>query len=667
MTRVHAELPSKRFDEDRAPAEAPFRDPDLPLATRVADLLARLTLDEKIALLHQEQPAVPRLGLAAFSTGTEVLHGMAWLGVATVFPQAIGLASSWDPELLGRVATAVSDEVRAAAERTEAPSGLNVWAPVVDLLRDPRAGRNEEGYAEDPLLTGVLSTAYARGLRGDHPRYLKTAPTLKHFFAYNHEANRDTASSGVRPRLLREYYLRAFSPAVRAGAAAGVMLSYNLVNGRPNHLSPYVAELLDWAPEDLLIVSDANGPSNIAGSQGYYPTQPEGHAAALRAGLDTFTDQDPTFTLANLHAGLDRGLLTEADIDRAAGALLRLRFRLGELDPAEGNPYRGIRPDVIDCAGHRALAAEAVRRSIVLLKNDGLLPLSGRALHRIAVLGPLADTLNQDWYSGGLPYAITPADGIRAALAGGTAVVHEGLDQIALRVRTTGHYVTAVPGAAGAPLSARPSHGAAPEPAQLFDLMDWGTRNPDGAGRGGAVGVWSLRSHANRRIITVRPEPDQVLVDDQTQPNGWVVQETFSPVPAGDGEGDGDGGMLLAHLGTGRYVTVRADGTLSVTADPTDATTFDLLTIFDGAAAAAAVAAEADLAVVVLGNHPMVNGRETEDRHNLDLPPGQDRLLRAVRAANPRTVLVLETGYPVELNWAQANVPAILWSSHGGQ
>lgn len=170
--------------------EYPFQDPSLPVQKRVSDLLSRLTLEEKVSLMHQYQPAVPRLGIPAFKTGTEALHGVAWLGEATVFPQAFGLAHTWDRYLIKQIGSAVGDEVRGFHHLDPAANGVNVWAPVVDLLRDPRWGRNEEGYSEDPFLTGEIATAYASGLRGDHPFYLKTVPTLKHFLAYNNETDR---------------------------------------------------------------------------------------------------------------------------------------------------------------------------------------------------------------------------------------------------------------------------------------------------------------------------------------------------------------------------------------------------------------------------------------------------------------------------------------------
>ncbi|MBP8538178.1 sugar hydrolase, partial [Streptomyces sp. MK37H] len=172
----------------------PFRDPRLPVRTRVEDLLARLTLDERIAMLHQYAPGVERLGLAPFRTGQEALHGVAWMGPATVFPQAVGLGATWNPELVRRVGEAVGREARAMRAR-DPRVGLNVWSPTVNLLRDPRWGRNEEGYAEDPYLTSALATAYTRGLRGDHPDRWRTAPVLKHWLAHNNETDRDTTSS----------------------------------------------------------------------------------------------------------------------------------------------------------------------------------------------------------------------------------------------------------------------------------------------------------------------------------------------------------------------------------------------------------------------------------------------------------------------------------------
>jgi beta-glucosidase len=619
----------------------------------VADLLGRLTLAEKVALLHQYQAAVPRLGLAAFRTGTEALHGLAWLGPATVFPQAIGLASTWDPDLVRAVGAAVGDETRAFHHKDPSGAGLNVWAPVVNPLRDPRWGRNEEGYAEDPWLTGVMATAYAQGLRGDHPRFLKTAPTLKHFLGYNNETDRDRTSSNLPPRVLHEYELPAFAAPLAAGAAVALMPSYNLVNGRPAHLSPLIGDLVrGWAPEDIVVVSDAGAPGNLVGSQRYHADHAAGYAAAVRAGLDSFTqdDADPGPTVGHLTEALRRGLLTESDVDVAVRRLLAMRFRLGEFDPAEDNPYAGLTEDVINCPAHQALARQAARQSIVLLRNDGLLPLQAT---RVAVIGPLADTIYEDWYSGTLPYAVT----VRAALTerlgadgrgngdrGGPAVSYaEGVDRISLSCQ--GRYVVAADSPDGAPLTLH-SGGDAGE-AAWFDLFDWGR------------GVDAVRAVANGRHVSV--DDDGFLVNDQPRPNGWVVRETFRLVERLDG-------VVIHHVATDRYVAVDPDGRLRAdAADPADAAVFTVELVSSGIAAATAAAQEADVAIVVLGNHPLINGRETEDRADLALPAAQEALVRAVYAANPRTVLALTSSYPFAIGWAHEHLPAVLWSAHGGQ
>ncbi|MFC4589395.1 glycoside hydrolase family 3 protein [Sphaerisporangium corydalis] len=618
------------------PVPGTFRDPGRPIAARIADLLGRLTVEEKLGLLHQYQAAVPRLGIGAFRTGTEALHGPAWLGPATVFPQAIGLASTWDPDLVRSVGAATGDEVVAFHRKDPAAAGLNVWAPVVNPLRDPRWGRNEEGYSEDPWLTGVMGTAYARGLRGDHPT-LKTAPTLKHFLAYNNESDRCVTSSNLPPRVLHEYELKAFRPAIAAGAAVSLMPSYNLVNGRPATLSPLINDVVrSWTDEDLLVVSDAHAPANLTGSQAYYADPAEACAAAVRAGLDSFTQDDdrPGDTLRHLRTALDRGLLTEADVDTAARHALAIRFRLGEFDP--GTPYDDITEAVVNRPEHQALARRAAAQSIVLLKNDGILPLGEPS--RVAVIGPLADTLMEDWYSGTLPYAVTAHAGLAERCV---TEFHEGVDRVALHA--PGGLVTAGQDFGGAPLAV----GAAPDPRLTwFDLFDWGG------------GAYALRAVANGRYVTAGD--DGVLVNDQPGPNGWEVRQTFrlDERPRGT--------VVLRHISTGHHVGL-VDGTLRLTGDPDAAAVLTMELVESGAQAAAELAAGADVAIVVAGDHPLVNGRETEDRTGLGLPPAQEALLRAVHAANPATVLVISSGYPFAVTWAEDNVPAILWSSHGGQ
>ena len=617
-----------------AEVAAAFRDPALSFGERAADLLARLTGPEKIAMLHQYSPAVDRLGLAGFRTGTEALHGVAWNGPATVFPQAVGLGATWDPALVTELGVAVAQEVRALHDADPAVS-LNLWAPVVNLLRDPRWGRNEEGYSEDPWLTAAMAIAYCRGLRGEDPGYLRTAPTLKHFLGYNNEDDRDTTSSVLRPRVLHEYELPAFRDPVQAGAACGVMPAYNLVNGRPCHVSPYLALARSWTDEELLISSDAWAPSNLVDTEHYFADHRAGHAAALRAGLDSFTDHgdNPAFTVAQLTGALACGLITMADVDRAVRRKLLVRLRLGEFDP-DGGPFASDGAGLLNGAGlndavHRRLARHAARRVIVLLKNDAAtLPLRPEPGTRIAVTGPLSGMVCADWYSGTLPYQVTAADGLREAMSalGGEVTGSAGIDRIVLRATSRD----------GLRLGE-------------FDVVDWGND------------IVTLRSTANGCYLSTRD--DGTLAADVTAPNGWVVHETFAITRLDSAR------VLLRSTVTDRYLGIDPDADTLTASAPTAAEAEPLSwdIIADGTALAAAAARAAYAAVVVVGNHPLINGRETQDRVTLALPPGQERLIRAVHAANPRTVVVIVSSYPYAVTWAQQNVPAIAWTCHGGQ
>ncbi|MFJ4331667.1 glycoside hydrolase family 3 C-terminal domain-containing protein [Streptomyces sp. NPDC088935] len=634
----------------------PFRDPQLPFAKRVDDLLSRLTLDEKTAFLHQFAPAVERLGIAAFRTGQEALHGVAWMGPATVFPQAVGLGATWNEELVRRVGEAVSKEARAMRARDERV-GLNVWSPTVNLLRHPLWGRNEEGYSEDPKLTSAIATAYTRGLRGDHPTYWRTAPVLKHWLAHNNETDRDTSSSSVRPRVLNEYDLRAFRETVEAGAVAGVMPAYNLVNGRPNHLSPYLGRhLRAWTEDELLVCSDAGAPSNLVDSEHYFDTHEEATAAALRAGVDSFTDHgtDSSRIVARLRGALEQGLLTEADVDAAVRRQLSVRFRLGEFDP-EHDPYAGV--DDFDTPEHRALAREAAEQAVVLLKNDGVLPLAPDT--RVAVVGLLADECKLDWYSGTLIHRSTPLEGLYERFGADRVSFAEGVDRVRLRT-ADGTFLHVLP-SDGSPAETPGAEGAL-DPALLAGRTDLPPLTTDAVGTELALvdwgeGVLTLRAPDGRYLSVAE---DGYLRASADQPGGWVVQETFRLEPHGDGH-------LLRHTGTGRPVQVAADG-VQVAApdtDDTDAEVFELVVAEHGEDAVARAAAGADVVVVVAGNDPHINGRETEDRTTLRLPAHQERLLRAARAANPATVLALVSAYPYAVDVAA--LPAALWTAHGGQ
>ncbi|MDQ0371719.1 glycoside hydrolase family 3 protein [Cellulomonas humilata] len=605
---------------------------DRPFAARAQELLDQLTPAERLALLHQHAAPVPRVGLGPFRTGTEGLHGVAWLGTATTFPQPVGLAATWDADLLERVGTVVGTEVRAkhAADPTVS---LNVWAPVVNPLRHPRWGRNEEGFSEDPHLTAYLATAYARGLRGGHPTYWRTVPTLKHLVAYGNETDRSVTSAQLSPRVLHEYELPAFRGPIEAGVVGAVMPSYNLVNGRPNHVA---RELLDevrgWTQASLFVVSDAGAPTNLVVGERYYDDHVEAAAAAVRAGVDSFTDHDadPTRTIAHLTAALERGLLDQADVDRAALRQLELRLATGELDP-DLDPWASVNAADLDLPASRALAREAATRAVVVLENDGVLPL--RHGSRVAVVGPHADQVLADWYSGTPPYTVSIAEALDPV------DVVNGADTVALRSRTTGDYVDV--GTDG--MLVATARTAAPH-----DVTDWGE------------GVLTLRAVGSGLLWT---GAGWILRADAPSVHGWVAQESFRA------HRHDDGSVSLQHTGSGRWVMVQRDGGVLV-ADASSAATaerFTLRTVRSGTARAVDAARDADVVVLAVGNDPHLLGRETEDRPHLRLPESQAELARAVLEANPATVLVVVSSYPYVLGALGDDAAAVVWSAHGGQ
>lgn len=629
--------------DDNLQAVPEYRDPTLPFAQRARDLLGRLTLPEKVALLHQHAPAVERLGLAAFHTGAEVLHGVAWLGVATSFPQPVGLAATWDPALLTRVGAVVGTELRAKHAADPAVS-LNVWAPVVNPLRHPRWGRNEEGFSEDPHLTAELATAYARGLRGEHPAYWRTVPTLKHFLAYSNETDRALTSSQLRPRVLHEYELPAYRGPVEAGVVGAVMPSYNLVNGRPNHVArELLDELRSWTDASILVVSDAAAPGNLVTFERYHPDHVTSHAALVRAGVDSFTDNDADAapTLERLHAALERGLLDEADIDRAVLRQLELRLATGELDP-DLDPFV-VPADAIDLPEHRALARESVARSVVVLANDGVLPLREGAT--VAVVGPLADRVLHDWYSGTPPYLVGLGTALAQRLGPEHVRVVDGADTIALRSHTTGRYVRQVD--AATPLTADAPDAA--DPGAAVEVTGWGD------------GLLTLRA---TRTGLLWSGAGWVVRADSTRVGGWVAQESFRL------HRHPDGTWSVQHVGSGRWVRVQQDeaGTLVAEApDAASAERFTLRTLASGHAAVAAAAAESDVVVVAVGNDPHLLGRETQDRPHLRLADEQTEIWRTAHQANPRAVLAVVSSYPYALGRIAEDAAAVVWSSHGGQ
>ena len=364
-----------------------FRNPKLPLKERVRDLLSRLTVEEKIGLLSTHQLPVERLGIGEWYVGQEVARGYVSRDPeepSTVFPQPIGLASTFDPNLMEQLGEIAGEEAR-FYHRKDSKGHLMLWGPTVDPERDPRWGRTEEGYGEDPFLIGEMTTAYTQGMAGNDPVYRRTIPTLKHFCANNNEKDRILCSSNVTPRTLHEYYYRAFESSIVRGGTGSMMTAYNELSGVPACMNPDLQPLVKdkWGLE-FIVTDGADFSQNVLAHRSH-ATHAEALAACLKNGNDVMTDADDMVAAAARDA-LDRGLLTEADIDRAVGNSLSGRFRLGEFD-GDSCPYN-TEPAETDTLLHRAVNRVAAMEQMCLLHNNGILPLHLRPLSLIHISEP---------------------------------------------------------------------------------------------------------------------------------------------------------------------------------------------------------------------------------------------------------------------------------------
>ncbi len=408
-----------------------YLDPSRPIQKRVADLISRMTLPEKVSQMQHDAPAIERLHVPAYNWWNECLHGIGRAGIATVFPQAIGLAATWNDKLMFQVATAISDEARAKHHQAlrngehGAYQGLTFWSPNINLFRDPRWGRGQETYGEDPYLAAQMGVAFVKGLQGDDEHYLKAAATPKHFAVHSGpEKDRHHFNAQVSQKDLWESYLPAFEACVVEGKAASVMGAYNRLNGEPACASPtLLGDILrgKWG-FDGYVVSDCGAIGDIYQHHQLAASAAEAAALAVQHGCDLECGE----TYAALTEAVDTGLLPEADIDLALTRLFTVRFKLGMFDPPQIVPYAQIPYSVNDCSAHQALALQAARESLVLLKNEGgVLPLS-KELGAIAVIGPNADdgrVLLGNYH--GTPSApITPLAGIEAVVSPKTRVIY---------------------------------------------------------------------------------------------------------------------------------------------------------------------------------------------------------------------------------------------------
>ncbi|MET0622856.1 MAG: glycoside hydrolase family 3 C-terminal domain-containing protein [Pyrinomonadaceae bacterium] len=664
-----------------AGAGAPvYLDTRLPVERRVADLVSRMTLEEKVAQMMNKAPAIERLGVPAYDWWNEALHGVAYAGRATVFPQAIGLGASWDTALMRRVATAISDEARAKHHEAVRQGnrgrfyGLTFWSPNINIFRDPRWGRGHETYGEDPHLTARLGVEFVRGMQGDDPKYLKTIATPKHYAVHSGpEPERHFFDAAASARDVRDTYLPAFRAAVVEAGAGSVMCAYNRVNGEPACASNFLLNDVlrgEWKFGGY-VVSDCDAVADIYKHHKYTKTEEEGVALAVKRG----TDVTCGYEYRALPAAVKQGLISEAEIDVAVKRLFAARFRLGMFDPPELVKYAGTPYAVNDSAAHRELARAAARESLALLKNEGdTLPLK-KDLKTVAVIGPNADSLEVllGNYHGIPSKYVTAVEGIRAKVSPGTTVLH------AAGTTLTGEALIPVPASAfttddGAPgLSAEyfANEELKGEPAvRRTDAQlnfNWFTDPP-------APGIpydkfsarWTGRltppASGTYRFGAKADDGVRLYLDDKLVVDTWTNRDAPTSVPV---EFEGGKAYRLRVEFFDRY----ADATAKLVWGPPRLAE----TMFEEAVA---TARRADVVVMALGLAPSIEGEEMKvklegfrggDRTSLELPKVQEDLLRAVHATGKPVVLVLYSGGGVAVNWADANVPAIVQAWYPGE
>lgn len=417
----------------QAQYQYPFQNPDTPTEERIDNLLQLMTLDEKVNCLSTV-PDVPRLGIKG-AGHVEGLHGLAQGGPSnwgkrnpqptTIFPQAIGLAMTWDTAMIRKAATVEAYETRYMFQSDYNRGGLVVRAPNADIGRDIRWGRNEECFGEDAWFNAQMTVQFIEGLQGNHPKYWMTASLMKHFLANSNEDGRDSSSSNFNSRLFREYYSYPFYKGITQGGSRAYMAAYNAYNNVPMTIHPVLKNITvnEWG-QNGIICTDGGAYQMLVTAHKYYPDLYKAAEGCLKAGINQFLDD----YREGVYGALANGYLNEADLDNVLRGVFRVMIKLGQLDPDEMVPYKKIgaagKPDPCTLERHKKIALEVTQKSIVLLKNEKqTLPLQKKNIESVAVIGQLADTVMLDWYSGTPPYRVTPLQGIKNHLSN-SAKVH---------------------------------------------------------------------------------------------------------------------------------------------------------------------------------------------------------------------------------------------------
>jgi len=689
--------PDARAPESES-VTAAHLDRSLTFEQRASALVARMTLEEKAAQMQNDAPAIPRLGVPAYEWWNEALHGVARAGGATVFPQAIGLAASFDTSLMNEVATAIGDEARAKhhefarREQRRRYQGLTFWSPNINIFRDPRWGRGQETYGEDPYLTARMGVTFVRALQGDDPDYRKVDATAKHFAVHSGpEADRHHFDVHPSERDLHETYLPSFQALVQEAGVASVMGAYNRVFGESASASErLLLDILrrDWGFEGY-VVSDCDSIDDIFRYHKIVATAEE--AAAL--GVKNGTELNCGKTYATLPAAVRAGLIDEATIDAALVRLFATRFRLGMFDPPEQVRWARIPYSVNQSPAHDALARRAAQASLVLLKNEGVLPLS-KSLRRVAVVGPTADdvmALLGNYY--GTPAApVTILQGIRDALPDAHVIHARGVDLVEGRDDPSAapiiesRYLRPSATASERGLRGEYFRGRELADAPVLERIDpqiafrWDRGSPtdDLVARGELASERALENdHFSVRwsgqllppvsgryeLHVAANDGFRLILDGKTVLEAWTDTQRMRGDHVGiDLEAGKAYDLRLEYFETERDAGVRLGWRLPGAKPP-----------FEEALDAARAS---DIVIFVGGLTGDVEGEEMDvnfpgfaggDRTDLRLPATQRTLLEALHATGKPVVLVLTSGSALAVDWAEANLPAILLAWYPGQ
>jgi beta-glucosidase len=702
-----------------------YLNPALPVEQRVNDLVSRMTNEEKATQFSSTSPAIPRLQIPAYNWWSEALHGVANQGIATVFPQAIGLGATFDEPLIHEMATVISTEARAKFheyERRQAatpapgvilpgsgmgvrpgPAGLDFWSPNINIFRDPRWGRGHETYGEDPFLTGRLGTAFVRGMQGDDPKYFKTISTPKHFAVHSGpEPARHTIDVKVPMHDIEDTYLPAFRQAIVEGKADSVMCAYNSINGEPACANTFL--LVDtlrgaWNFQGY-VVSDCGAIGDINRNHKFVPDIQDSAALSLKRG----TDLDCGADLQGYTTAIQTGLISQKQVDTNLKRLFEARFKLGMFDPPEMVKYAQIPFSENDSAAHRELARQAAREAMVLLKNDGTLPLKS-SVKKIAVVGPLADSIPalEGNYNGTSSHYVTPLDSIRKQFAPAQVVFAPGTRFLRNPITIPAsvyHTDDGKPGVTAMYFNTKDLSGP---PAVTRVETQIGTagpfgfgggRLPEGVGAGDFSGRWTgllQPDETNNYVMTisgfggVRVWLDgKAIIDDWNERAGGrgfvqdpaaaaartaevklqkgkdyaVKVEFFRSAPAP--------GAAAGRGGRGGFGFGAAGPTLSWRPGVTDIES------------AVAASKQADVVIAIVGLTRELEGEEMGgrimpegflggDRTSLDLPKDEEAIVEAVKAAGKPLIVVLMNGSSLGINWADQNANAIVEAWYPGE